>query len=132
ESPNRAVRAAEAVCSRSAEIGVPVRSGVHTGELERTALDVTGMTVHIGARIAALAGAGEVLTSQAVYELTTGSGLIFRGRGQHSMKGVAGSWDLYSLVHAGEPEITTSAAAPAPTALDRAALRIAQRAPGLT
>jgi class 3 adenylate cyclase/pimeloyl-ACP methyl ester carboxylesterase len=132
ESPNRAVRAAEAVCSRSAEIGVPVRSGVHTGELERTALDVTGMTVHIGARVAALAGAGEVLVSQAVHELTTGSGLIFRGRGQHTMKGVGGSWDLYSLVRAGEPDITTSAAAPEPTALDRAALRLAQRAPGLT
>jgi class 3 adenylate cyclase/pimeloyl-ACP methyl ester carboxylesterase len=131
EGPNRAVRAAEEVCTRSAERGVLVRSGVHTGQLERTALDVTGMTVHVGARVAAMAGAGEVLVSQAVRDLAMGSGLIFRNRGKHNLKGMAGVWELYSLVRAGQQEITASAASPAPTVIDRAALRMAQRAPRL-
>lgn len=131
DGPIRAVRAADRVCSRAAEIGVRVRSGVHTGELERTALDLTGMTVHIGARVAALAGPGEVLVSRAVRDLAIGSGLTFHERGDHSLKGVPGVWELHSLVRGSEPEIPTSAAAPTPTVLDRAALRMAQRVPRL-
>lgn len=126
-----AVRAAEAICRQAREHQLEVRAGVHTGELERTGLDITGMTVHVGARVAALAGAGEVLVSRTVKDLLLGSGLSFRDRGSKALKGVPGKWDLYALdgreVPAGGAARDESIATPA----DRLALRIAQRTPRL-
>jgi class 3 adenylate cyclase/pimeloyl-ACP methyl ester carboxylesterase len=132
DSPSRAVRCAAIICTEAAKFGIEVRAGLHSGELEYThGRDVTGMTVHIGARVAAAAGAGEVLVSRTVRDLAIGSGLQFRERGVHALKGVPGTWDLHALAHAGEPNITASSQAPAPTVMDRAALSIAQRAPRL-
>jgi class 3 adenylate cyclase len=77
--------------------GLEIRAGVHTGEVERRGEDVAGIAVHIGARIAALAGAGEVLVSGTVPPLVVGSGLDFADRGDHELKGVPGSWRLFGV-----------------------------------
>lgn len=129
--PSRAVHCADAICTAAEEDGFGVRAGVHTGELERTAgHDITGMSVHIGARVAAAATAGEVLVSRTVRDLTLGSGLVYDDAGVRQLKGVPGDWELYALSHA--PKAPEGVAdAPEPTPLDRAALRLAQRAPRL-
>lgn len=75
-----------------------MRAGLHTGELELLADDVSGLAVHIGARVSALAQSGEVLVSSTVRDLVVGSGLEFRERGEHQLKGVPGSWRLFTLI----------------------------------
>jgi class 3 adenylate cyclase len=70
---------------------------VHTGEIERRGQDIAGIAVHIGARVAALASAGEVLVSGAVPPLVVGSGLDFADRGEHELKGVPGTWRLFAV-----------------------------------
>jgi class 3 adenylate cyclase len=77
--------------------GLDIRAGVHTGEIERHGKDVAGIAVHIGARVAAQAGAGEVLVSGAVPPLVVGSGLNFADRGEHALKGVPGTWHLFAV-----------------------------------
>jgi class 3 adenylate cyclase len=77
-------------------IGLEIRAGVHTGEAERQSDAVTGIAVHVGARVAALAAAGEVLVTTTVKDLALGSGIRFTDRGAHSLKGVAGAWQLYA------------------------------------
>lgn len=74
-----------------------MRSGLHTGELEITDTDVAGIAVHIGARVAALAGPGEVLVSRTVVDLVAGSGLAFDDRGSHVLKGVPGEWQVFAV-----------------------------------
>jgi class 3 adenylate cyclase len=74
-----------------------VRVGVHTGECERRGSDLAGLTVHIAARVAARAGAEEVLVSRTVCDLVTGSDLRFVDRGEHELKGVPERWQLYAL-----------------------------------
>jgi class 3 adenylate cyclase len=78
------------------QLGLEVRAGVHTGEVERVGDDVAGIAVHIGARIAGLAGPGEVLVSGTVRDLVAGSGLAFEDRGMHQLKGVPGEWRVFS------------------------------------
>jgi class 3 adenylate cyclase len=78
-------------------IGLAIRAGVHTGEIERRGEGVAGIAVHIGARVAALAGGGEVLVSGTVPPLVVGSGLDFADRGEHELKGVPGTWHLFAL-----------------------------------
>jgi class 3 adenylate cyclase len=77
-------------------IGLEVRAGVHTGEVELMGSDVRGIAVHIGARVASLAGAGDVLVSGTVRDLVAGSGIVFEDRGEASLKGVPGLWRLFS------------------------------------
>ena len=77
------------------ELGLEVRAGVHTGEVEGIDGAVRGIAVHIGARVAGLAGPGEVLVSRTVKDLVVGSGLRFRDRGTTELKGVPGQWELY-------------------------------------
>jgi class 3 adenylate cyclase len=96
DGPARAVRCALAVVTAVDELGVEVRAGVHTGEVERRGDNVGGLAVHIGARVAALAGAGEVLVSQTVTGLVAGAGLRFEDRGRHRLRGVPGEWQLYA------------------------------------
>jgi class 3 adenylate cyclase len=72
--------------------------GLHTGECEVLGSKLAGIAVHVGARVASLAGPGEVLVSSTVRDLVAGSGLKFRERGTHELKGVPGSWQLYSVV----------------------------------
>ena len=76
-------------------LGVDVRAGLHTGEIELRSDDVAGVAVHIGARVSAAASAGEVLVSSTVKDLVVGSGIGFEDRGEHELKGVPGSWRLY-------------------------------------
>jgi class 3 adenylate cyclase len=97
DSPARGIRCARSLCDAAARIELPIRAGVHTGEIERRGSDIAGIAVHIGARVAALAGAGEVLVSSAVPPLVVGSGLSFDDRGEHTLKGVPGEWRLYAV-----------------------------------
>ena len=97
DGPARAVRCAGAVCEGSRPLGFAVRAGLHTGECEVLGDKVSGIAVHIGARVAALAGPGEVLVSSTVKDLVAGSGLRFQDRGVHALKGVPGEWRLYAV-----------------------------------
>jgi class 3 adenylate cyclase len=78
-------------------LGVEVRAGLHTGEVETIAQKVGGLAVTIGARVASLAGPSEVLVSQTVKDLVAGSGLAFKDRGLHELKGVPGTWRLSAV-----------------------------------
>lgn len=97
DGPARAVRAATAIAFDVKKLGVDIRAGVHTGECETMGEKLSGIAVHVGARVAALAGPGEVLVSNTVKDLVAGSGLRFRERGAHQLKGVPGEWHLYSV-----------------------------------
>jgi class 3 adenylate cyclase len=97
DGPARAIRCACDIRDRLAEIGIEVRAGIHTGEVELVGHDVGGMSVNIGARVGALAGAGEVLVSSTVRELVVGSGLGFSERGAHRLKGAPGEWRLFAV-----------------------------------
>lgn len=81
-------------------LGIEVRVGIHAGEVEIRGADVAGMAVHIGARVAALAGPSEVLVSSTVREIVTGSRRTFAERGEHDLKGVPGQWRVHALVRA--------------------------------
>ncbi len=98
DGPARAVRAALGVVESARGAGLEVRAGVHTGEIELTRNGVAGIAAHIGARIAALAGPGEVLASSTVKDLVVGSGLGFEERGAAELRGVPGTWNLYAVV----------------------------------
>ena len=98
DGPARAIRCALAVGDRARSLGLDVRAGVHTGECELLGGKVAGIAVHTGARVAALAHAGEVLVSQTVKDLVAGSGLDFDDRGEHEFKGVPGLWRVYAAV----------------------------------
>jgi class 3 adenylate cyclase len=97
DGPARAVRCACAVVDAVRPLGLQIRAGVHTGECEVMGDKVGGIAVHIGARIAARAAAGEVLVSSMVKDLVSGSGLSFVDRGQQSLKGVPGQWHLFAV-----------------------------------
>src|SRR6185312_8674058 len=97
DGPTRAIRCACAIRDELARIGIEVRAGIHTGEVELIGDDVGGMAVNIGARIGALADAGEVRVSGTVKELVVGSGLEFAPRGTHTLKGAPGEWDLFAV-----------------------------------
>jgi class 3 adenylate cyclase len=92
-----AVRCAEAMLKASHAQGVAIRAGLHTGECERRGDDLAGLAVHIAARVAALAGANEVYVSRTVRDLVVGSDLRFESRGEHELKGVPESWQIYVL-----------------------------------
>ena len=98
EGPARAVRCAFALRDRFRSLGLEVRAGLHTGEVERRRDGVAGIGVHIAARVLALAGAGEVLVSRTVRDLVTGSGLRFVDRGTHTLKGVPDEWEILEAV----------------------------------
>lgn len=98
DGPARAIVCGREIRDRVRGLGIDVRVGLHTGEIELRGDDVGGIGVHIGARIAALAAPGQVLVSRTVKDLVAGSGLAFADQGQHTLKGVADSWQLYALV----------------------------------
>ena len=97
DGPARGVRCACAVAEEIRPLGIDVRAGLHTGECEMMGDDVGGIAVHIGARVASLAGAGEVLVSRTVKDLVAGSGLRFADRGSQTLKGVPGDWQIYAV-----------------------------------
>jgi pimeloyl-ACP methyl ester carboxylesterase len=96
DGPARAIHCAHDIERVVRQLGLEVRAGVHTGEVERVGDDVAGIAVHIGARIAGLAGPGEVLVSGTVRDLVAGSGLAFEDRGMHQLKGVPGEWRVFA------------------------------------
>jgi len=93
-----AIDCADAIIDAVRPLGIEVRVGIHAGEVEVRGDDIAGMAVHIGARVAALAGRSEVLVSSTVREIVTGSRRRFSERGEHDLKGVPGRWRVYSLV----------------------------------
>lgn len=97
DGPARAIRCAVAIVKAAAGLGLRVRAGLHTGECERVQGDLAGIAVHVGARIAATAGAGEVVVSSTVRDLVAGSGLELIDRGAHQLKGVDEPWRLFAV-----------------------------------
>ncbi len=99
DGPARAVRAAlDASAKIAGDLGIKIRAGVHTGEVEFDDSKPKGLAVHIGARVAACAGPSEVWASSTVRDLTAGSGLMFEDAGEHELKGVPDRWHLYRVV----------------------------------
>jgi class 3 adenylate cyclase len=97
DGPARAVRCAQQIVRAVRELGLEVRAGVHTGEVRTIDEKIGGMGVVIGARIGAAAAAGEVLVSSTVKDLVVGSGIEFLDRGEHTLKGVPGTWRVYAV-----------------------------------
>jgi class 3 adenylate cyclase len=97
DGPARAVQCAQAITGSVRDLGIEVRAGVHTGEVELSDDGVRGLAVHIGARIGSLAGPSEVLVSNTVRDLVAGSGLRFEDAGEHELKGVPGAWRLFRV-----------------------------------
>jgi class 3 adenylate cyclase len=97
DGPGRAIRCAIAFTAALQPLGLEVRAGVHTGEIELRGPDIAGIGVHIGQRVSAIAGSGEVLVSRTVVDLVTGSGIEFEDRGEHDLKGVPGTWHLFAV-----------------------------------
>jgi class 3 adenylate cyclase len=101
DGPARAVRCAEAIVDTVRDLGLEVRAGIHTGEVETIEGKVGGIAVNIGARVAAKAGPSEVLVSQTVKDLVAGSGLAFEDAGEHELKGIPERWRLFRVVGQG-------------------------------
>jgi class 3 adenylate cyclase len=101
DGPARAVTCAARLAERLREqLGLPIRAGLHTGEVERVDAEVRGVAVHLAARVMAAAGGGGVLVSGTVKDLVVGSGIEFAERGVHELKGVPGEWALFEVVSA--------------------------------
>jgi class 3 adenylate cyclase/pimeloyl-ACP methyl ester carboxylesterase len=144
DRPTLAVRCALAISRHAGDEGIQVRAGVHAGECEVTDDDISGVAAHIGSRIMALAGPGEVLVSATVRDLVFGSGVDFEERGEHELKGVPGKWSVHAVVAdrredqrpASQATPEQAALTPAPistmNATDRAIVRVANRAPRLS
>jgi len=97
DGPARAIRCACAIRDGVRTLGLEIRAGVHTGECELVGTKLEGVAVHIGARVAALGGPGEVLVSRTVKDLVAGSGIDFADRGEHQLKGVPSLWQLFAV-----------------------------------
>jgi class 3 adenylate cyclase len=98
DAPARALRCARAIRAQLQTLKLDTRVGVHTGEVQRRGTDIAGLAVHVAARITAHANDGEILVSRTVRDLVVGSGLVFAERGEHNLKGVPESWQLFALV----------------------------------
>jgi class 3 adenylate cyclase len=96
DGPGRAIRCAVALRKELEGLGIEIRAGIHTGELDVTDDDVGGIAVHIAARIMATAGPGEILVSRTVHDLVTGSGIALEDRGTHTLKGLSDPWQLFA------------------------------------
>ena len=114
--PARAIRCAERIRDAVQELDIELRAGLHTGECDRIGDDIAGLAVHIAARVSAQAGAGEIWVSRTIRDLVAGSGIELSSRGEHELKGVEGTWELFEV-----GEVTAPMPAPEPEA--RAARR---------
>ena len=97
DGPGRAIHCAVALTEAVRALGIDIRAGLHTGEIEVRDDDVGGIAVHIAARVQAAAGAGEVLVSRTVRDLVVGSGIAFEDRGSHALKGIPDEWQLFAV-----------------------------------
>ncbi|MGZ4754687.1 MAG: adenylate/guanylate cyclase domain-containing protein [Acidimicrobiia bacterium] len=97
DSPGRAIKCAQSIITELRHNGIEIRAGIHTGECEKLGDKLGGIAVHIGARIASLAGPGQILVSSTVRDLTAGSGIEFVDRGPHELKGVPNLWQVYEV-----------------------------------
>jgi class 3 adenylate cyclase len=97
DGPARAIECAEAIRDSVRGLGIEIRAGLHTGEIELMGDGIGGLAVHIAARVLGMAEAGEVVVSSTVKDLVAGSGLRFAERGEHELKGVPGRWRLYRV-----------------------------------
>lgn len=97
DSPARSINCGRAICDGARQLGIEVRVGLHTGEIELHGDDIRGMTVNIAARVAAKTEAGRVMVSRTVTDLVAGSGIEFSDRGEHDLKGVRGAWRLFAV-----------------------------------
>ena len=129
DGPAKAMRCAEALRDGVGELGIELRGGIHTGECEAIGDDLGGLAVHIGARVGALAGPGEIVVSSTVKELVVGSNMQFSDRGEHELKGVPGSWHLYALAEERTPQVELDGAAGHMRRSDRVAVSLARRMP---
>jgi len=132
DGPARAISCAEAILAGLEGLNIPVRAGVHTGECELIGEDVAGVAVHIGARVGALATAGEILVSRTVADLVVGSVIRFTDRGEHELKGIPGHWRLLAVADPAERRVESAAAEFMDRDMrlsDRMAVRLARRAP---
>jgi class 3 adenylate cyclase/pimeloyl-ACP methyl ester carboxylesterase len=129
--PARAIRCAQMISHAVDELGVQIRAGVHTGECERTDDNFAGLAVHIGARVGAAAGPGEVWVSRTVRDLVAGSGIDLRPRGIHRLKGVPEPWELFAVVDADPVSVAVAAKPRSLKISDRIVLAAARRAPRL-
>ena len=100
DGPGRGVRCARQAVEQVRGLGLEIRTGLHTGEVELDGDDVRGIAVHIGARVAGLADAGEVLVSSTVRDLVAGSGIVFEDRGMHQLKGIPDAWRVLAVTDA--------------------------------
>ena len=98
DGPAQAIRCANTIHEATATLGLPLRIGLHCGEIEVMDDDIGGIAVHIAARVGALAGPGEVLVSRTVKDLVAGSGIAFETRGTHTLKGIPDEWELLAVV----------------------------------
>ena len=96
DGPGRAVRCALAFESAADQIGIPLRAGLHTGEIEVRGSDIGGIAVHVAARVMSQCQSSEVLVSRVVTDLVAGAGLQFSERGSYELKGIPGRWDLFA------------------------------------
>jgi class 3 adenylate cyclase len=99
DGPARAIRCACSAADAVRELGIEIRAGLHTGEVEVIGDDIGGIAVNIGARVGSAAGPGEVLVSRTVTDLVAGSGIEFAERGSRELKGVPGEWQLYAVTN---------------------------------
>jgi class 3 adenylate cyclase len=97
DGPRRAIACAVAIREGVRALGLEVRAGLHAGEVELHGEDLAGIAVHLGERVCSTAKPSEVLVTRTVVDLVAGSGITFEDRGEHALKGVPGTWRLYSL-----------------------------------
>src|SRR5215469_18567216 len=97
QAPTKAIQCATAIRTAVRTLGLEIRAGLHTGEYKLIGDEVVGIAIHIGARVAAKAGANEILVSSRVRDLVSESGIMFKDRGLHKLKGVPNRWRLYLL-----------------------------------
>jgi class 3 adenylate cyclase len=126
DGPPRSVRCACVISDGAHAVGLQVRAGLHTGEVELRGDDIAGLGVNIASRIEALARSGKVLVARTVTDLVVGSGLDFDDRGEHDLKGVPGRWQLFAAKHYRPRRRAPSGRAP--TAGCQAALLLSRRA----
>jgi pimeloyl-ACP methyl ester carboxylesterase/class 3 adenylate cyclase len=120
---------AEALRDGVAELDIELRGGIHTGECETIGEDLGGLAIHIGARVGAFAGPGEIVVSSTVKELVVGSDMQFSDRGEHELKGVPGTWRLYALGEERTPQVELDGTARYMRRSDRVAVTLARRMP---